>query len=203
MADKLMIADDFLGALQDDRVKASVAGILSVSIEPLRESVVIQERRITAVEQRLDDLGQRNRNYFLFFDGLPEQPGENLKDVVCEIARTKLNVALVPGNIEFAARAKKGRDNVPKFIQVKFYDLTKKTEIYVAKMKLVGQNPPIYIQEFLTHVRANMDFKLRKAKRDGHVSRHWTFHSENYAILVGQTAVTQVATAIQAEISRQ
>ncbi len=163
MADKSINADDFLGVLQDERVKNSLANILSVSIQPLRESVTSHEKRITAVEQRLDDLELRNRNYFLFIDGQPESQGENLKEIVCDIARTKLNVALVPGNIEFAARAKKGRENEPKSIQVKFYDLAKKTEFYIARMKLVGHNPPLYIREFLTPIRANIDFKLRKA----------------------------------------
>ena len=48
-------------------------------------------------------------------------------------------------------------------------------------------------------VYPTIDFKLRKAKREGHVARHWTFQGDNYAILVGQTAVKQVVTAVQAD----
>ncbi len=90
---------------------------------------------------------------------------------------------LTAADIEFVTRTGEVRVGSPRSVLVKFWLVSKKTQVYLARMKLVGLNTGVFIREFLTPLRANINFRLRKAKRDNLIHKQWTFGGDNYAII--------------------
>ena len=137
---------------------------------------------LSKAEKNLEKLEQYTRRNSVKIFGIPESRSENTDDVVCNLAREKLQLDLSISDIDRSHRVgdpTKERKH-PRAIIVKCCSYRIKNSIIRARRKLKGTH--ITIQEDLTNIRQELYTKTYKNRK---VTSCWTADGKIFAIVDG------------------
>ena len=148
----------------------SVAKSQGMIITALKDKVGILEKKVSALEDKVDDQEAYERREQIILSGscLPDYKNdESCVAIVCTAIKSELKIDISSSEISMAHRlGAKPRTQKPdrRNIIVKFCRREMKKEILAACRKVKPKN--LYINESLTPTRQSCAFALRKAKKD-------------------------------------
>ena len=105
--------------------------------------------------------------------GIPENSTENTDEIVMKIAR-KIGADIPDMALSRSHRVGPKQQGKPRPIIVKFIGHSYKTRLLKNKNKLRESTPPIFINEDLTKMRADLAKRERNLKKDGKILDTWT-----------------------------
>ena len=160
--------------------------ILSEQNKKLHDRILELERRdfvkskkIEELEAKYDDAEQYSRKFNLEIDGVPESEGEDVSNIVLDLAET-VEVDLQEEDIDMCHRFYKGEGKARPII-VKFSNYTSKSEMYSARFSLRNLDlaakfgsEKIFINENLTTRRATLYAKVRRKVKTLAQWKMWT-----------------------------
>ncbi|KAI5643909.1 hypothetical protein NE865_04085 [Phthorimaea operculella] len=163
---------EFVTAKYDDAI---------AQINTLREEKKADERRITALEEKIDHLEKKASSTVLEIRNVPLQISEQrkyegkeeLSTIVKEIGKT-VNVEINETDIKDIFRTKSKTTIIAEFstapkkekvlTAIKHFNKGKRTEekLHTAHLNLAGEKMPIYVAESLTKKTSKLFFNVRK-----------------------------------------
>ncbi|CAG9569296.1 unnamed protein product [Danaus chrysippus] len=118
-------------------------------------------QQISDLNQVVDNIEMRHRRKYLLFNGVPEEPNEDLSNSISDICNDKLGVRDVTKDKIIAChRLGKHSEGKHRPVLVRFVDLNLKTAVWKKKASLKGS--PFVLSEFLTHQRQSLFLLARK-----------------------------------------
>ena len=144
--------------------------------------------RVTALEEKTDDLEQYSRRNTVRIRGIPEALNENTDGLVKDMAARKLDVQLSTHDVVRSHRI--GRKNpekeTPRDIIVRFTTHNTKVDVMRNARKLKGTQ--LFVNEDLTKVRSTIAWEARTLKRQNKVADTWTRDGTVF-VKVGENSV--------------
>ena len=171
------------GALQvlANLIKDAVVSELQKSIDintevvkDLRDTIEQKNRKITELENKIDDLEQYQRRQCLRIFGVEEETNENTDEIAVELA-ANIGVDLQVADIDRSHRVGRRVGDRPRPIIVKFCSYRKRSDVFFSKKKLKGTG--ITIREDLTKARYSL---LQEAISKYGLSKVWTIDGTIY-----------------------
>ena len=171
------------------KVTQQVYAALKMDMESKEEETKLEKRKIDKLEgkinrlqEKLDEHEQYSRRNCLRFFGIKETQGENTDELVCDLARDRLNIELSPGDIDRSHRITPRNRNFngitkDKSVIVKFSTYNMRQKVYEARSKLKGTS--IFINEDLTGERQQLLYAARKSRA---IAWTWTQDGKIFAI---------------------
>lgn len=128
-------------------------------------------------EKKLDFLEQLKRRNILRFVGLKEEENEDIRTVVIELIKTRLELTLEEEAVSFVSREGNPRpDGRPRHVVVHFQDTRTKNVVYKKKKMLKGSK--VVIKEDLTPLRVQL---LKKTSSKYGNRNVWTHNGHIFA----------------------
>ena len=152
--------------------------------------------RVTALEEKTDDLEQYSRRNTVRIRGIPEALNEDTDGLVKDVAARKLDVQLTKHGFVRSHRVgrKSEEKDTPRDVIVRFTSHNTKVAVMRNARKLKGTH--IFINEDLTKVRSTIAWEARSLKRENKAADTWTRDGivfmkvgENYQICHGRKTV--------------
>ena len=138
------------------------------------------DEKISSIQDKTDDLEQRDRLKNLRIFGVKEEQNESTDSLVIEVA-TKTNVSLQPGCISRSHRVGPKNSKKTRAIIVNFVSYADRKKFFQAKKKLKGSG--ISIREDLTKIRQKI---LERASAEYGPSTVWS-NDGVIVIKIGET----------------
>ena len=160
--------DEMFKELRDEFMKA--CSERDKKIERMDGEIVQLKKKVSILEAKVDDSEAYERKDTAIISGKavpPVQRDENCIDLVCKLAKDKLNYVIAPTDISVAHRLgeKKTSQGIDRRdLIVKFCRRNMKSDLVSASRRMKA--PDFYINESLTPLRQTISFVLRKAKRE-------------------------------------
>lgn len=118
----------------------------------IKKTSAENQKRIDALEERLDNLEQYSRRSNLRLYGVPDQVNEDINGLVIGIISSKLKLDITLNDLDRVHRVGKKNDNMkPRAILIKFTNYQKRSLVYNNKRNLKGTS--YVIREDLTRNR--------------------------------------------------
>ena len=130
--------------------------------------------RVTALEEKTDDLEQYSRRNTVRIRSIPEALNEDTDGLVKDVAARKLDVQLTKHDFVRSHRVgrKSEEKDTPRDVIVRFTSHNTKVAVMRNARKLKGTH--IFINEDLTKVRSTIAWEARSLKRENKVADTWT-----------------------------
>ncbi|KAF9408773.1 hypothetical protein HW555_011648 [Spodoptera exigua] len=116
--------------------------------------------QITECSRQIDEMETRSRRKALIIQGVPEKDGEDCRDVILDVVKTKLGLNLTTSSIKACHRLGQTSADHHRPLLIRFASIDNKLSVWRAKTKLKGTK--IAIREFLTRERQNAFLKARQ-----------------------------------------
>lgn len=155
--EKVLVSPLFL-----EKLTTSLAEKLAMqdaNIKVYTEKVDSLESKCHDLSNKVESLEQYSRKNNLRIFGVPKTEGEDTESTVIKLIKDKLNISILPNDIDCCHRLKEKEGQHPPII-VKFWRRVLRNKIFFAKSKLKGSK--IVIREDLTQQRAYMVKQLLK-----------------------------------------
>lgn len=187
-ADVMRIALQLKGMLRDEiqeLVKIEVQQAtqhLNAEIQQLNSSLTMT---VQELQSKFDDLEQYSRRSCIRISGVSETDGENVKDIVMELA-THIHADIAPSDIDRSHRVgrknESNRDNgntkKVRDIIVKFTNSSARLHFLKGRKVLREQKAKVFINEDLTSSRMELAFECRELKRNelSIITKTWIYN---------------------------
>lgn len=207
------VTDDLINALRDDRVLDALGSIyeakLQATLKDLLQTVThlkheneLKDRKISCMQQRIDDLEAYNRRDNLLISGLPIETYSEAATVgvsgdrnqqqvnthsstaesscateqaVLKLFNTSLNVKVTEKDISIAHRLPSKNKSQPPVAIVRFTSRKARDDVYNARRKLRSlTSSRIFINEDLSKTTAELYQQARKLVRSKQLHSTWT-----------------------------
>ena len=184
----------FMRALSNELVNQKLQSVISTELKnelgllrdvmKKKEDKIIElEKKVEALEVKLDDMEQYSRRNKPRVSGIPETDSEDLNKKVTELINDKLQATppVTLGQIDRVHRVGKKKENTPRAILVKFSTYNVRDKVFRSKKVLrtkaleAGERQQIYINEDLTQKRSKLLWQARKFKSDKRISDCWSW----------------------------
>ena len=141
----------------------------SSSSESLSRKLERQENHISALEQSEEQMQQYSRRNCIRIFGIREEQAENTDDIVCRLAREKLEVNIKKEDIDRSHRVGRKSTTKPRGIIVKLVSYRTRQEIMSKRRKL--KNTGLSIHEELTKKNQKL---LEETKNHSKTHNAWS-----------------------------
>ena len=139
-------------------------GLLRDVMKKKEDKIIELEKKVEALEVKLDDMEQYSQRNSLRVRGIPETDSEDLNEKVTELINDKLQVTppVTLGQIDRMHRVRKKKENIPHAILVKFSTYNVRDKVFRSKKVLrtkaleAEERQQIYINEDLTQKRSKL-----------------------------------------------
>ena len=144
---------------------------MTSKIEDLEISVVNHDQRFENVEQKIDDLEQKEKNKNIIIRGVPA--GTDTLQKSLELINKELKFTLRRQDVKFAVRIGKVQSEEDKPVRVAFEEQKNRDRVYQNRIKITNRN--VWISEDLTLRRSELAFRARKAVCEKLAIKTWTY----------------------------
>jgi hypothetical protein len=184
-----------IGALIERKLQPFVAAIseLKTNNEELNLKATKLESDLNMANRKIDSLEAYNRADNLIVVGMPvvdyaeatsatssdltssSETSATTERAIIELCRDKLNVGITTSDISIAHRLKKSNSSSgPAPIIVKFSTRKARDAVFAARRRLKGSSTPIFINEDLTKVTADLFRRARLLFKNKRIYGTWT-----------------------------
>ena len=158
---------------------------LNDTIKKKEDTIIELELSVKKIENKLDKHEQYSRRNSIRASGIKESENEDIGDCVLNLFnnRMKLKPPVTAEQIDRVHRTGPAKEGTTRAVLVKFATYRTRHHVYVNKKLLKpkstpGTSPPksapVFINEDLTRLRANILWKARKLKADGKIKGCWS-----------------------------
>nr|CAI5834240.1 unnamed protein product [Callosobruchus analis] len=149
----------------------------SQTIENMFHKMEQKDKKINALETRLDEMDQACRFANLRIFNLKEDNQENIRDDIIELFNAKMSLKLTANDFEVCHRVGQKEEGKNRGVFIKITSIEKRNLIYAKKKHLKGTG--VVVREDLTSLRAEL---LRKTIEKIGLRNVWTENGKIFAI---------------------
>ncbi len=167
---------------------------LQQRIRHLEEENINLREHMFSLEERIEFNERENRRCNIFIRGLPDKfcietasnpegkpvlvKRQTIRQTVCDLLNTELNVKISPDDIVTAFRLRSGSNNRIRPVIVKFKNSLLKDSVLRAKRNLQLSEKSILIFDHLTRANLELLFSARALLRQKKIHAAWTFNGQ-------------------------
>ena len=197
-----ILSRNFGKFLSTERAQEALKSATDESFQAINQRAEVLEKRCDKIEQdvkkvshgaggkmnqlmrEIDDIKQAQRNMTVRVTGISSTVSNNdLANAIVTLANEKMKIKMQKSHIKAAfwvsSKDKEGKKTSQ--VIVKFVNEEAKRDFYLARTKLKGVTPAIYINEDLTPLKAKLAAAARKAVKEKKILNTWTLDGIVYA----------------------